>query len=53
MRFDYGRYNESVNGLEIGMSVEAYADKIPIMLFQKDKRIFYQLYLALLFGKRK
>jgi hypothetical protein len=53
MRFDYGRYNESVNGLEIGMSVEAYADKIPIMLFQKDKRIFFQAYLALLFGKRK
>jgi len=53
MRFDYGRYNESVNGLEIGVSLEAYADKIPIMLFQKDKRIFCQLYLALLFGKRK
>jgi len=53
MRFDYGRYNESVNGLEIGFSLEAYADKIPIMLFQKDKRIFYQIYLALLFGKRK
>lgn len=53
MRFDYGRYNESVNGLEIGMSVEAYASKIPIMLFQKDKRIFFQAYLAILFGKRK
>jgi hypothetical protein len=53
MRFDYGRYNESVNGLEIGMSVEAYAKKVPIMLFQKDKRIFFQAYLALLFGKRK
>lgn len=53
MRFDYGRFNESVNGLEIGMSMEIYKDKIPIMLFQKDKRIFFQAYLALLFGKRK
>jgi hypothetical protein len=53
MRFDYGRYNESVNGLEIGMSVEVYKDKIPIMLFQKQGRIFFQAYLALLFGKRK
>jgi hypothetical protein len=53
MRFDYGRYNESVNGLEIGMSLEAYADKIPIMLLQKDQRLFFQAYIALLFGKRK
>jgi hypothetical protein len=53
MRFDYGRYNESVNGLEIGMSIEVYSKKVPIMLFQKDKSIFFQAYLALLFGKRK
>jgi hypothetical protein len=53
MRFDYGRYNESVNGLEIGMNVSGYAKKVPIMLFQKDKRIFFEAYLALLFGKRK
>jgi hypothetical protein len=53
MRFDYGRFNESVNGLEIGVSVEAYAKKIPIMLFQDEKRMFFQAYLALLFGKRK
>jgi hypothetical protein len=53
MRFDYGRFNESVNGLEIGMSVEAYAKKIPIMLYQDQKRLFFQAYLAILFGKRK
>jgi len=53
MRFDYGRFNESVSGLEIGMSLEAYASKIPILLFQKDKRLFFQGYIAILFGKRK
>lgn len=53
MRFDYGRFNESVNGLEIGMSLEAYASKVPIMLYQKDKRLFFQGYVAILFGKRK
>lgn len=53
-RFDYGRFNESVNGLEIGASAEFYASKIPIMLFQKkDKQIFAQIYLAVIFGKRK
>ena len=54
LRFDYGRFNESVNGLEIGASAEFYASKIPIMLFQsKDKQIFTQVYIAVLFGKRK
>jgi hypothetical protein len=53
MRFDYGRFNEVVSGLEIGMSLEAYGSKIPIMLLQKDKSIFFQGYIALLFGRRK
>jgi hypothetical protein len=54
LRFDYGRFNESVNGLEIGASAEFYASKIPIMLLQKkDKQIFIQCYLAVIFGKRK
>ena len=53
-RFDYGRFNESVNGLEIGASAEFYASKIPIMLLQKkDKQIFIQAYIAVIFGKRK
>ena len=53
MRFDYGRFNESVSGLEIGMSAEFYASKIPILLFQKERRLFLQAYIAILFGKRK
>ncbi len=54
MRFDYGRFNESVNGLEIGATAEFYASKIPIMLFQpKDRQLFIQAYLAIIFGKRK
>lgn len=53
MRFDFGRYNESVQALEIGMSLEAYASKIPIMALQKDDRLFFQGYIAFLFGRRK
>ena len=53
MRFDYGRFNEVVSGLEIGMSLEAYASKVPIMLLQKDRRLFFQGYVAVLFGRRK
>lgn len=53
MRFDYGRYNESVSGLEIGMSVEFYASKIPLMVTQEDKQVYIQGYVAILFGRRK
>jgi len=53
MRFDYGRFNESVSGLEIGMSVEAYGSKIPLMAYQEDKQLFFQGYIAILFGRRK
>ncbi len=53
MRFDYGRYNESVSGLEIGVSVEAYTSKIPLMVSQEDKQVFVQGYVAILFGRRK
>jgi hypothetical protein len=53
MRFDYGRFNESVSGLEIGMSADYYASKIPIMLFQKERNLFFQGYVAILFGRRK
>lgn len=53
LRFDYGRFNEVVSGLEIGMSLEAYSEKIPILLFQKDKQFFFQGYISLLFGRRK
>ncbi len=53
MRFDYGRYNEMVSALEIGMSVEAYASKIPILLYQKEPQLFFQGYIAIVFGKRK
>ena len=53
LRFDYGRFNESVQALEIGISGEFYSQKIPIMVRQKDSRFFFQAYVAMLFGRRK
>ncbi len=53
LRFDYGRFNEMVSGIEVGISAEFYGEKIPIMLLQKDKQLFFQGYISLLFGRRK
>ena len=53
LRFDWGRFNELVTGLEAGISAEFYAAKIPIMLYQKDQQFFFQGHIAFLLGKRK
>lgn len=53
IRFDYGRFNEIVSAIEVGLSVEAYADKIPIMAHTKAQQLFFQGHIALLFGRRK
>lgn len=53
LRFDYGRFNEMVSGIEVGVSADFYASKIPIMVGQKDKQLFFQGYIAVAFGRRK
>ena len=53
LRFDYGRFNEVVSGLELGVSAEYYTKKVTIMALQNDKPFFFQGYISLLFGRRK
>ena len=53
LRFDYGRFNEVVSGIEAGLSIEFYGSKIPIMLDQKERQMFFQGYISILFGRRK
>lgn len=53
LRFDFGRFNEVVSAIEVGVSAEFYSSKIPIMLFQKDKQFYYQGHVAFMFGHRK
>lgn len=53
LRFDFGRYNESVQALEIGISVDAYSKKIEQLAFTTAKQLFYQGHIAFVFGHRK
>jgi hypothetical protein len=53
MRFDYGRLNETVTAIEVGVSAEYYGSKIPQMLFTDYKKFFFNAYVAILLGKRK
>lgn len=52
-RFDYGRYNELVSAIEVGLIGEFYSKKIPQMVNNKQEQFFFSAYMAILFGKRK
>ena len=52
-RFDYGKYNEMVNAIEIGATYEYYFNRIQQMIEVKQYRWFAGVYVGLLFGKRK
>ena len=53
LRFDYGRYNEIVSAIEVGITAEYYSKKIPQLIFVTPKSFFLNVYVAILFGKRK
>ncbi|RYY70310.1 MAG: hypothetical protein EOO13_06970 [Chitinophagaceae bacterium] len=53
VRFDYGRYNEMVNALEVGVIAEFYSKKVPQMIYQKQRQFFFSAYVAVVFGRRK
>ncbi|RYY21298.1 MAG: hypothetical protein EOO04_18490 [Chitinophagaceae bacterium] len=53
MRFDYGRLNDGVTAIEVGLQGEYYGRKVPQMAYNKQKQFFFSAYVTLLLGKRK
>ncbi|MDB5251947.1 MAG: hypothetical protein JWP27_1116 [Flaviaesturariibacter sp.] len=53
LRFDFNKYNEKVQAVQIGFSVEAYSQKIPLIIRRDPDRLFYQGHLAFVFGGRR
>ncbi len=53
VRFDYGKYNELLSAIEVGVVAEFYSKKIPQMFDIKQKQFFFSAYVSILFGKRK
>lgn len=53
LRFDYGRYNEVLSALEVGVNAEYYSQNMPILLLNKEKKFFFNAYISLVFGRRK
>lgn len=53
MRFDYGRFNETVSAIEAGLNAEFYFSKIEQLIYNKPKNFFFNAYVTILFGRRK
>ena len=53
MRFDYGRLNQTVSAIEVGLTEEFYFNKIPQVYLVPQKQFFFNAYVSILFGSRK
>jgi len=53
LHFDIGATDEYIKALEVGIMVDQYFTKIPIMVTEENSSTFVNLYLTLQFGKRK
>jgi hypothetical protein len=53
MRFDYGRFNETVAAIETGITADYYFSKIRQLADIKERQLFFSGYVTILFGRRK
>ena len=53
LRFDYGRYNETLSAIEVGVNFEYYLDAIPVMVDIPAHHAFVNAFIGIEFGKRK
>lgn len=53
LRFDYGRFNETVSAIEVGLNAEYYVQKVAQMAYNPEKNFFFNAYISLLLGRRK
>lgn len=53
LHLDWGAFDEVVRALEVGIMLDVYAKKVPIMIEADNRPYFINLYLAAELGKRK
>ncbi len=53
LSFDYGRYHESISGVETGFMVEAYPHKLIMLPEAQNYSVFNSVYLTIYYGRRK
>ena len=50
---DWGAFDEFVKAMEIGLMVDAFAKKVPILVTEENRQVFFNFFLNLQFGKRR
>lgn len=53
LSFEYGRYHESITGVETGFMVEAYPHKLVMLPEAQNYSVFNSVYLTIYYGRRK
>ena len=53
MRFDYGRFNQTVTAIEAGITGEYYFGDLPLLYGSPKKNFFFNAYISIMFGRRK
>lgn len=53
LRFDWGRFNNTVSAAEVGFNLEYYPGKVEQMVGLKANSLFFNGYISFLFGSRK
>jgi hypothetical protein len=53
VHMDWGAFDEYVKALEIGVMVDAFAKKVPILVSNENSPLFLNFFVNLQFGKRK
>ena len=53
MRFDYGRFNQTISAIEVGLTSEFYLSKVAQVYVVPQKQFFFNGYVSIMFGGRK
>ena len=53
LSFEYGRYHESITGIETGFLLETYTKKLIMIPEAQNYQVFSSVYLTLYYGRRK
>ena len=53
LHLDWGAFDDFVKALELGLMIDAFAQKVPILVSSQNDRLFFNFFLNLQLGKRK
>lgn len=52
LSFEYGAMHDDVKAIETGITVDAYAKKLPIMAETTNNQFFFNFYINILYGRK-